>query len=101
VDAAEGHPYLHKASQARAGKDMIIAIRDWLSEADIAFNQQLFTTGYSQGGHASAGLQETLEAENDPNLQITAAAHLSGGYMVNSIDPFLINSNTTPAVPAS
>ncbi|MEL6273931.1 MAG: T9SS type A sorting domain-containing protein [Bacteroidota bacterium] len=100
VDATEGHPYLHKASQAQAGKDMIIALRDWLTEEGIAFNQQLFTTGYSQGGHASAGLQQILEAENDPDLQVTAAAHLSGGYIVNGGDPFLINSNTPPAVPA-
>ena len=75
------HPYLHAATEASAGRDMLIAVRAWLDEQDIPRNNQVFATGYSQGGHASMALQQDLELnENTPSL--TAAAHLSGPYII-------------------
>ncbi|MEL7162505.1 MAG: lipase family protein, partial [Bacteroidota bacterium] len=59
------HPYLHADTEASAGRDMIIAVRKWLDEQDIAENGQLFLTGYSQGGHASMALHRELETTTD------------------------------------
>lgn len=100
VDSNELHNYLHRESQAQAGKDMILAVREWLEEEVIGHNNQLFTTGYSQGGHASASLQKLLEDENDPELQITAASHMSGPYIISLGDRALINATGIPPIPA-
>lgn len=100
ADADELHPYLHRASEAQAAKDMVIAVRAWLAEQGIAFNEQLFTTGYSQGGHSSASFHQLLETENDPSLQVTAASHMAGPYVISFGDRFLINDNSLPAIPA-
>ncbi|MEM7572504.1 MAG: lipase family protein [Bacteroidota bacterium] len=83
IDSLEFHPYVHSASQAQSSKDMLLAIRTWLTEQAIAYNEQIFITGYSQGGHAGAAFHKLLEEEDDPALQVTAAAHLSGPYYIS------------------
>ena len=83
VDSLEFHPFVHSASEAQSSKDMIIAVRDWLDDQEIAYNDQVFVTGYSQGGHAGAAFHRLLEEENDPDLQVTAASHLSGPYFIS------------------
>lgn len=75
------HPYLHAATEASAGRDMIIAVRAWLDDQEIPRNDQVFVTGYSQGGHASMALHRLLEESAD-GPSVTAAAHLSGAYIV-------------------
>lgn len=80
------HPYFHAASQATAGRDLLIAGRAWLEEQAIAFNQQVFVTGYSQGAHASMSLQKLLDQTED-GPSVTAAAHLSGSYIVRPPSP--------------
>ncbi|MEM6770793.1 MAG: lipase family protein [Bacteroidota bacterium] len=80
------HPYFHAETEASAGLDMLIAVRAWLDEQDIPRNDQVYVTGYSQGGHASMALHKTMEADTD-GPTITAAAHLSGAYVVNPPSP--------------
>ena len=75
------HPYFHAATEASAGRDMIIAVRAWLDENESPRSDQVFVTGYSQGGHASMALHRLLE-ETDEGPSVTAAAHLSGSYIV-------------------
>ncbi len=75
------HPYFHAATEASAGLDMLIAVRAWLDEQEIARNDQVFVTGYSQGGHASMALHKVMESRGE-GPSITAAAHLSGAYVV-------------------
>lgn len=75
------HPYLHAATEASAGIDMVIAVRAWLDEQNIARNEQVFVTGYSQGGHASMATHKVMEASEE-TPSIAAAAHLSGAYVV-------------------
>ncbi len=82
------HPYVHAASEASAGYDLILAAQQWMREQDIAFNEQLFLTGYSQGGHAVQALhraiQDTYEGPGD-TLSVTAASHLSGPYSISEV----------------
>lgn len=80
------HPYFHAATEASAGLDMLIAVRAWLDEQEIARNDQVFVTGYSQGGHASMALHKVMESRGD-GPSITAAAHLSGAYVVAPPSP--------------
>ena len=80
------HPYVHAASEASAGRDLILAAKQWLMEQDIFFNDQLFITGYSQGGHAAMALHRDIqENPSADSLTVTAGAHLSGPYSIADV----------------
>ncbi|MEM9527848.1 MAG: hypothetical protein AAGA31_14630 [Bacteroidota bacterium] len=80
------HPYVHAATEASAGRDMLLAVRDWLATQDIRQNGQLFLTGYSQGGHATAALHRDLSLHpKEDGLTVTAASHLSGPYSISKV----------------
>ncbi|MBC6993876.1 hypothetical protein QWY85_20500 [Neolewinella lacunae] len=80
------HPYVHAATEASAGRDMLLAVRSWLESQGIRENGQLFLTGYSQGGHATQALHRDLETNpGDDNLTVTAATHLSGPYSISDV----------------
>ncbi len=97
LGAGEGrgfHPYVHADSEASAGVDMIRAIRDYAGDNDILLNDQLFVTGYSQGGHASMALHRSLELEHSEELPLTAASHMSGPYSIGDVMREVILSDT-------
>jgi pimeloyl-ACP methyl ester carboxylesterase len=80
------HPYVHAASEASAGRDLVIAVRKWLENENILFNDQLFLTGYSQGGHATQALHRDLQTNpGDDEIEVTAASHLSGPYSISDV----------------
>ncbi|MEM9837023.1 MAG: hypothetical protein AAF828_11000 [Bacteroidota bacterium] len=82
------HPYLHADTEAGVGRDMILAAREYLIEQGFAYNDDIFVTGYSQGGHASMALAQRMEANpGQDGLTLTAAAHLSGSYDLNAPAP--------------
>lgn len=74
------HPYLHAETQASAAIDLVIAARTFLAQEDIPFNQQLFLTGYSQGGHASMAMHQVLNEQPIEGLTVVAGSHMSGIY---------------------
>lgn len=85
------HPYLHADTEASAGRDMIIAVKKWLETEGIRDNEQIFVTGYSQGGHASMALARSIEADGaEDGLELTAAAHLSGVYDIDPPSPAIL-----------
>ncbi|THH41923.1 T9SS type A sorting domain-containing protein [Neolewinella litorea] len=80
------HPYVHAESEASAGRDLLLAAREWLSDSGIPHNDQVFVTGYSQGGHAAQALQRNLqEMPAGDDLTVTAGAHLSGPYSISDV----------------
>ena len=79
------HPYVHRESEASAAVDMIRAVRGHAPEIDLLLNDQLFITGYSQGGHASMALHQALELELSDEFTVTAATHLSGPYSISGV----------------
>ena len=79
------HPYVHRATQASATIEMMEAFFEWLENEDTEWNQQLFLTGYSQGGHAGMSTHWELEANHSDRFEVTAAAHLSGPYSISGV----------------
>lgn len=71
------HPYLQKAPSATAVTDFIVAARQWLAEQRLPLNDQLFLTGYSEGGYVTLAAQQALEAAGTP---ITASVAGAGPY---------------------
>lgn len=77
------HPYVHADSEAWASHDMMLAIKDFLpAELDVKLNDQLYLTGYSQGGHAAMALHRMLETETD--TEVNAAFPMSGPYSIST-----------------
>ena len=100
VDNTGVHPYVHAETEAAAGRNMINAVKTWLDEQEIAYNDQLFVTGYSQGGHASAALHRDIQLNpGDDNLTVTAGAHLSGPYSISEVMASVITDEETVTLP--
>lgn len=90
--------YVHDATTASASMDAITATGLWMNNNNIAVNNQMFITGYSQGGYASMSLHRYLETK--ANLRVTAAAHLSGPYSLSGAMRDLILGDVPYQYPA-
>ncbi len=82
-DSPGSHPYIHAESEANAAIDMLIAVKDLGETLDYNKNEQLFITGYSQGGHAGMAAHWYLERDYSDQFTVTAASHMSGPYSVS------------------
>jgi hypothetical protein len=75
------HPYLHAASEATAGVDLLRAARTLAAQLGVTLDRQnLFVTGYSQGGGAAMALARALERDHATELPLLGAAPMSGPY---------------------
>jgi len=54
------HPFCHKTSLAQASYDAICAAKVLLEKQKVMMNQNLYITGYSEGGMACLALHEKL-----------------------------------------
>jgi len=78
------HPYLHANSEASASVDMMYAMRAYAeTDAAITLNDQVFLTGYSQGGHAAMATHRLIETALSSDFTVTAAAPMSGPYSIS------------------
>ncbi len=78
------HPYVHADSEASAAVDMLFAVRQFVAENGYFLNDQLFITGYSQGGHAAAAVQRSIQENYPEDFTITASAPMSGPYSIST-----------------
>jgi len=74
------HLYQHSWSEAMSFIYMLYAVEELKEKLNFERNNQLFLTGYSQGGHASFAAHQYLEILNDPRFQVTASSPMSGAY---------------------
>jgi pimeloyl-ACP methyl ester carboxylesterase len=75
------HPYEHGHSLATASRDMLRAVREFdNSNNEFNLDNNLFLTGYSQGGYATMALLKLLEEEHLGEFSITASTAGAGAY---------------------
>ncbi|CAA6819018.1 MAG: Serine aminopeptidase, S33 [uncultured Thiotrichaceae bacterium] len=86
------HPYLLQTPSAAVGIDLLIASKKWLAQQDVPLNQQLFLTGYSQGGYVTMAMHKALETLNDSTLTVTAAVPAAGPYHIEETLDALVDS---------
>lgn len=81
IGKGEGfHLYQNSKSEALAGLDMLIAVEELNKELGYSFNDMLFTTGYSQGGHGAIAFHKYIEEHPEYGYKITASSPMSGAY---------------------
>ena len=81
------HPYVHWESEATASIDLIRAAREYLSDTfQILDNNQLFLTGYSQGGHSTMAIHKYITVNGlQSEFNVVASAPMSGPYPMYSV----------------
>ncbi len=85
-DSRGFHPYVHAATEASVGVDMLRAAEAFVQTLNhVAVNpeQQVFVCGYSQGGHAAMALQRSLEQDYPDEFNLIASAPMSGPYSIS------------------
>lgn len=95
-DGPGSHPYLHAATEASAGVDMLRAGRMAAAGHGVSLAGPVFLAGYSQGGHATMALHRELEARFAAEWPLTAVAPMAGPYDLSGtmLDYVLGNPDT-------
>ena len=75
----KSHLYQHSNSEAEAAIDMYFAVQQLNEKLNQKTNEQLYLTGYSQGGHACLATHKKLQ-EDFSEINITASSPMSGSY---------------------
>ncbi|MBC8401160.1 MAG: alpha/beta hydrolase [Candidatus Marinimicrobia bacterium] len=93
------HPYLHAESMASAIIDFIRAARSFCQQIDIDLNDQLFLTGYSEGGYATLAVHKEIEEFHSDEFQLTAVAPMAGPYnLAGTVDSIFTSLAYTNSV---
>jgi hypothetical protein len=74
------HPYQHAETEAQSSIDMIRAVRQLREKLSLDFNEKIFLTGYSQGGHAAMSAHKFITERHKDEFKIWASAPMSGAY---------------------
>lgn len=74
------HPYMLKDALANTSVDFIKAVKKFTKQNSIKLNNQLYVTGYSEGGYVTMATLNKLEKMHIP---VSAAAPMAGAYDLN------------------
>jgi hypothetical protein len=91
------HPFVLKKSLANTTVDFIKAAKTFAENNHINLNEQLFITGYSEGGYAAMAALQKLEYETSMKVQM--AAPMAGPYDVN-VTAYAVLSEENLSVPS-
>ena len=79
------HPFVLKDSLANSTVDFIKQVKVFSKDNNITLNNQLFLTGYSEGGYAAMATLKKIEDEQLTNLKVTMAAPMAGPYALKTM----------------
>ncbi len=80
------HVYQHTESEAQASIDMVRALREFAEIMETPFNEDLYISGYSQGGHAAMASHKIMEEQYPNEFTVRASAPASGAYHMTGKD---------------
>jgi pimeloyl-ACP methyl ester carboxylesterase len=94
------HPYEHRKTTASTSYDLLRAVREFCKQTNIDWNNNLYLTGYSQGGAATMALQQKIESETPMAFALKAVTCGAGAYDKVNFTKYVLGS-TTSALPAA
>ncbi|MCG8415643.1 MAG: hypothetical protein MI746_15615, partial [Pseudomonadales bacterium] len=74
------HPYYHAPSAASTVRDAIVATEKLIRLSNLAWPEDLFLTGFSQGGYNTIVATRDIESNPIPNIDLQAAAPIAGPF---------------------
>ena len=91
------HPYLDKESTVQTVIDMLHAVKELVNNyLYIDMSNDLYITGYSQGGWATMQLQKAIETGYSSEFNLKASACAAGPYDLNFINSYVLGQTTYP-----
>ncbi|MGC9352861.1 MAG: alpha/beta hydrolase family protein [Mariniphaga sp.] len=90
------HPYLHKESTVQTVLDMLRAVEELATIREFSLNNELYLTGYSQGGWATMQVQKAIEEDFSGEFDLKASAPCAGPYDLNYINEYILSQETYP-----
>jgi acetyl esterase/lipase len=90
------HRYFHAATEASSAIDLLIASRAVLASQRVGVSDDVFTFGFSQGGHSALAVQRELERAS---FRITAGAAVGGVFDVERFFLSSLADETTVTLP--
>lgn len=98
-DGSGFQSYVHDTTSFTASVDLLNAFKTWAPDNNIIINDQLFITGYSQGGYSSMSFHKEMQNKYGPS-SVTAAAHNSGPYSLSGVMRDLVINDSVYSSPA-
>ena len=85
------HPYQHLETEGQSGVDLLLACKQINKELKIKANDQLFITGYSQGGHATLAVHKMIQEKYSDKLTVTASSPMSGAHDMSGVQNIIMD----------
>lgn len=89
------HPFCHAKTLATASYDAGIAALNLLSQLNLKTTNNLYISGYSEGGMAALSLHRYVEQNPLQNMTLKASCPMSGPYDLSSSISFALNSTSS------
>lgn len=86
------HPYEHRKTTASTSYDMLKAVQEFCKSENISWSNNLYLSGYSQGGGATMALQQKIESEAPMAFTLKAVSCGAGAYDKLNFTKFLLGS---------
>ena len=83
------HPYLHKESTVQSVIDMLRAVEELAQIRSVQLKDELYITGYSQGGWATLQVQKAIETQHSNEFNLEASAPAAGPYDLGYINDYI------------
>jgi pimeloyl-ACP methyl ester carboxylesterase len=83
------HPYLHKESTVQCVIDMLRAVKELAEIRSVQLKDDLYITGYSQGGWATLQVQKAIETDYSDEFRLKASAPCAGPYDLSYINDYI------------
>jgi pimeloyl-ACP methyl ester carboxylesterase len=81
----EAHPYMVTHLTVSAAIDFLRATYSFIEQLNGEQPNNLFLTGWSQGGHATLAVQRELEVMDNPPFEVSATAPISGAFYLRDM----------------
>ena len=94
--AVPRHRYFNAQAEARSAADLLVASRLVLHRMRVKQSKDLFTFGFSQGGHSALALHRLLERRH---VDVTATASVGGVYDVERWFLSMLEDESTVTLP--
>jgi dienelactone hydrolase len=80
ITSDKEHPYLAYDELFKSNVDGLLAVKQFLSQQDITYDNRLFLAGWSQGAGACLSAHKFIQEQYASEFTVTASSSLAGPY---------------------